>query len=54
MRITKGKYTFIGQCSMDNKEDFNNSLRELKECYGSKNVWFDRDYTNRLIIFLTH
>ena len=33
--------------------EFSNMQRELKEHYGSKNVWFDRDRENNKIIFLT-
>ena len=44
--------TILGGCSMDSKEEFDTKLREFKEQYGYKNVWFDRCYTSRTITFL--
>lgn len=54
MNIEHNGYKFIGKCSMDNIQDFDTMSYELKQFYGRKNVWFDRDYETRTIIFLTH
>ena len=54
MNITHNGFTVIGFCSMDNLQDFNTMSYELKQTYGTKNVWFDRDNELRRIIFLTH
>jgi hypothetical protein len=50
MNLVKGNFTVIGVCDMDSIQDFNSMSYELKSHYGTKNVWFDRDYTNRKII----
>lgn len=52
--ITHNRYNVIGICSMDVLADFNSMSYELKQRYGAKNIWFDRDYANRTIIFLTN
>jgi hypothetical protein len=39
---------------MDDLEWFNETNNRLKRDHGNNNVWFDRDYTNRRILFCTH
>ena len=34
--------------------EFSDMQRELKNHYGNRNVWFDRDEVNNRILFLTH
>jgi len=54
MNLKHNGFTVIGTCSMDNIEAFNKLSYDLKQLHGRKNVWFDRDNINRVIIFLTH
>lgn len=54
MNIQHNGFTLIGTCSMDNLISFNSLLYDLQQIHGRKNVWLDRDYKNRVVIFLTH